>query len=105
MAAAARIAAARDPAFAGRVSFIAMTVAQNVASEDPGTANHAERAAYAQRVFRGEDRASLLAAHVIASNGTIASTIDNSGAAAVPDGDIEFALAGIWTARALAFAQ
>ena len=107
MSAIDQISAARNDAFAGRVLFISLKVAQNVVAEDPGTASHAERVAYADRVIRGEDRPKLIAAHVIASNPTIAAAIDAQPAqfgANVPDGDIEFALASIWTARALAFA-
>ncbi len=101
------IGAATDGAFSGRVMMIAFKVSQNVASEDPGTAEHAARIAYAQRVQRGDEKPKLIAAHVIASNGTIAATIEGAPGqlgANVPDGDIEFALASIWTARALAYA-
>ena len=98
------IAAASDPTFYTRVSFIALKVAQNVASEDPATANHENRVNYAARVLRGADNALLLAMHLAASNATIAATLETDGGSAVPDGDIEFALATIWDARANAFA-
>jgi hypothetical protein len=101
------IAAARNDQFAARVMMVAYKVAQNVASEDPGTANHGQRSAYAQRIIRGDDNPKSIAAHVIASNPTISATIENNPGqygANVPDGDLEFALASIWTARALAFA-
>jgi hypothetical protein len=98
------IQAAADPMFYTRVAFIALKAAQNVANEDPGTANHANRAAYAGRVFTGEDKATLIALHIAAANPTIAQTLETSGGDAVPDGDIEYAMGQIWDARANAFA-
>lgn len=101
------IETASDATFAGRVMMIAFKVSQNVASEDPGTASHLQRVTYAQRIMRGDDKPNLMAAHVIASNPTIAAAIEALPAqkgANVPDGDIEFALASIWSARSLAFA-
>ena len=99
------IAAASDPVFYTRVAFIALKAAQNVASEDPATANHANRVDYAERVFRGGDNALLVAMHIAASNGTIAGTLETGGGAAVPDGDLEFAMGQIWDARSNAFAD
>lgn len=96
------VTAASDPIFYTRVSFLALKVAQNVASEDPAYANHANRVAYSDRVFRGDDNAILLAQHVAASNATISAALE--AGTDVPDGDIEFALATIWDARANAFA-
>ena len=98
------IAAASDPTFYTRVSFISLKVAQNVASEDVATANHENRIAYASRVLRGADNALLVSMHVASSNPTIAATLETEGGSAVPDGDIEFALASIWDARSNAFA-
>lgn len=107
MAAVDLIATARNEEFAARVMMISYKVAQNVASEDPATEDHAVRVDYAGRVIRGGDNPKNMAAHVISSNPTIAATIDanplNYGSD-VPDGDIEFALASIWTARGKAFA-
>ncbi|TYL87457.1 hypothetical protein [Bradyrhizobium cytisi] len=102
-----QIAAASDPTFSGRVMMIMFKVAQNVASEDPGTEHHAERLDYSGLVIRGEEKPQIVAAHVISSNPTIGAAIDSDPAALgsnVPDGDIEFALASIWTSRSLAFA-
>lgn len=107
MAAKDLIAAASDAEFAGRTNVLLFKVAQMVASEDPGTPDHAVRVAYANRVFRGDERPQLVALHMIASNLTIAQNISNDPdelGANVPDGDIEFVLASIWTARAVAFA-
>ena len=100
------ISTASDATFAGRVMMIMFKVAQNVASEDPGTANHEARVNYSERIFRGEEQPQLVSAHVISSNPSISASIESDPAAKgsnVPDGDIEFALASIWDARALAF--
>lgn len=107
MSAVDQIATSRNPEFSGRVLMIATKTAQNVSSEDPATEHHAERIAYAGRVIRGDDHQQLIAAHVVSSNPTIAAAIDSDPTkygSNVPDSDIEFALASIWTARALAFA-
>jgi len=100
------IRAARDDAYAGRVAMIQLGVAQNVASEDPGTTHHAERIAYSYYVIRGAENAKMVAAHVNSQPGikvTIEEDPDALGAN-VPDGDIEFTLATIWDSRSLAFA-
>ena len=98
------IAEVSKPEFYTRVSFISLKVAQNVASEDPATANHENRTAYSSRIFRGDEDALMLSMHLVSSNPSITATIEESGGAAVPDGDIEFALATIWDSRANAFA-
>jgi hypothetical protein len=85
---------------------IQLKVAQNVASEDPATANHAERINYAYYVIRGDENPKMVSAHVN-TNPSIAASIDAAPeqlGANIPDGDIEFTLASIWDARALAFA-
>jgi hypothetical protein len=99
------IAEVENPEFYNRVAFIAIKVAQNVASEDPETANHDNRIHYCNRIFTSSESPRMLAAHVVSSNPTIYGTVDTEGGAAVPDGDIEFALASIWDARANAFAS
>jgi hypothetical protein len=98
------IDAASEPTFYTRVAFIALKAAQNVANEDPATPNHANRAAYSGRVLTGNDKALLIALHIAASNGTIATALETEGGEAVPDGDIEFAMGQIWDSRANAFA-
>src|SRR5262245_55398310 len=106
MSALDQITAARDDEFAARVSMITFKVAQNVASEDPATPNHAERLDYALRNIRGGENPKLVAAHLISSNPTIAAAIDANPelrGSNIPDGDIEFALSSIWTARSLAY--
>jgi hypothetical protein len=106
MAAVDFIATARNDEFAARVMFITLGVAQNVASEDPATPDHQVRLDYAGRCIRGTDNPKNIAAHIISSNASIQNTIESDPAqygANVPDGDIQFALATIWTARANAF--
>ena len=108
MAAVDLIKTASNDEFSGRVMMIAFKVAQNVASEDAGTAEHVARVDYAERIMRGDDKPNLMSAHVISSNPTIGMAIEDDPTkfgSNVPDGDIEFALASIWTARALAFAD
>lgn len=92
------------PTFYQRVSYLSLGVAQNVASEDPTAPNHDNRIAYASRILRGDEDALLLSMHVVSSNPTISSTVETEGGDAVPDGDIQFALASIWDARSNAFA-
>lgn len=96
------VAKANEPAFYTKVGFIAMKVAQAVASEDETTPDHEIRLAYANRIFRGEDNLPLLAAHMIASNATLQTTIGNDDEPT--DNDLEYVFGSIWTARAKAFA-
>lgn len=108
MSALDQIATARDDEFASRVSMITFKVAQQVATEDAGTPNHAQRIDYAFRNIVGEENPKLVAAHLISSNGTIQAAIDANPELKgknVPDADIEFALSSIWDARALAWAN
>ena len=107
MSALDQIVTASNETFAGRVMMIMFGVAQNVASEDAGTVNHAERIAYASFVIMGDEKPQLVAAHLISSNPVISGAIDSDPAALganVPDSDIEFALATIWDSRSLAYA-
>ena len=100
------IRTARDDTYAGRVAMIQIRVAQNVASEDPGTAHHAERVNYAYIVIRGGENPKMVATHVN-TNPAIAAAIEADPAklgSNVPDTDIEFTLSTIWDSRSLAFA-
>jgi hypothetical protein len=102
------IATASDPTFAGRVNMLMFKVAQEVAAEDPATADHTERMNYTCMILRGEERPQLVATHVIASNPTIQSEIEADPSllgSNIPDSDIEFALSSIWTARSFAYAN
>jgi hypothetical protein len=82
-------------------------VAAAVAAEPNNTPQHTARLAYAQRVFRGDERPQLVAAHVIVAKASIIAAIDAQPAALgsnVTEADIEASLTSIWTARALAYA-
>jgi hypothetical protein len=107
MAAVNYINAASNAEFSGRTMMLMMATAQNVSTEDPGTADHDARMSYSGLVIRGEEQPQLVAAHVIASNPTIQQEIDaepDKFGSNVSDNDISFALASIWTARSLAHA-
>lgn len=107
MAIADRIATARNDTFAARVSMILMKLAVDVANEDGGTANHANRLALAQAHFRAGINSKALAAALIANNGTIQATIDGAPelfGSNVPDGDLEFVIAGLYNHFANAYA-
>jgi hypothetical protein len=100
------IRVARDDTYAARVAMLQLIVAQQVAAEDPATANHFNRANYASIVIAGRENPKLVASHVN-TNPSISQTIAADPAALganVPDGDIQFTLATIWDARANAFA-
>jgi len=98
------IAEVSKPTFYSRVSYLSLGVAQQVATEPPATPNHDNRVDYSERIFKGDEDALLLAMHVVSSNATIQQTLETTGGDAVPDADIQFALASIWDARANAFA-
>lgn len=96
---------ANKATFYTRVAFIVLKAAQNVSSEAPSTANHANRLAYANRIFMGNDKPNLIAMHIAAANGTIAGKLESeAGGDSVTDSEIEFAMGQIWDARANAFA-
>lgn len=100
------IATASNAVFAGRTHVLIFKTAQNVASESPDTPNHADRVRYASFCMLGREKPQLVALHVICSNPTIMATINGAPeqlGANVPDGDIEFALSSIWTARSVAY--
>ena len=97
--------AAYDATFVNRVTMIMYGTAQDVASEDPATEHHAERLNYAGLVILGNEKPMVVSMHIVSSNASIQATIESDPDARgsnVPDGDIEFALASIWTARSLA---
>jgi hypothetical protein len=89
--------------FVQRVAFLALRAAQDVASESPDTANHEARVMYADRVFRGEDRAVLLTLHIVAASDPIRTALEDGTHDDVQDSDIEAALGAVWDARANAF--
>ena len=102
-----RIATARDPEFAARVSMILMRVCVDVLNEAETVPNHEERAYLAHLHLRAQVNAKAVAAAVIASNATIQGAIDahpEQLGSNVSDGDIEFVLAGLYGHLATAYA-
>lgn len=102
-----RIATARDDTFAARIAMILMTIGVTASGEVDTTPNHANRLAFADKLFKGLVNNKVVAAVVIASNATIQSTIDTSPlllGSNVPDGDIEFVLTGLYDTLANAYA-
>jgi len=94
----------QNDVFVTRVGKIAMAIAKNVIDEDPETTDHTVRSDYAERVLRGDENPHALASMAVAANNAIKDAIDdNPGLLGtnVSDGDIAFALASIWTQRAL----
>jgi hypothetical protein len=97
--------AARNDVFAARSIYAALKYAALVLNEDPASANHAERLAFAKRVIRGEERPRLFAAFLIAAVPQLQTTIDNQPAQRggnISDVNLDNAVAAIWTARSLA---
>jgi hypothetical protein len=95
------VTTARDATFAARVNQIAVKVAVNVANEGDNAPDHAVRMGFANKVLSGQANGKLMASAIIASNGSISATIESAPelrGSNVPDGDIEFAFAGIVTA-------
>jgi len=89
--------------FCQRIAFVALRVAHGVTTESPDTENYENRRAYADKVFRGEDKAIGLAMHVVAASEAISSTLENGTSEDVQDADIESALKEIWDARSKAY--
>lgn len=95
---------ATDLVFCQRVALLAIRMASDVSGESPDTPNHEARLAYANQVFRGDDKAMLLVMHIIAANDAIAEALDNGTAADVQDTHIQEALRDIWDPRSTSFA-
>lgn len=101
------IAAARSDAFAARVAMCLMIAGLNVANEDPATANHANRLAFAQRVLKNEINSKVVAAAAVAYNSTLQATINSAPTqlgANIPDSDLQFVVNGLFDLYANAYA-
>ena len=106
MAAVDLIATARNDEFAARVMFITLGRGAERRQRRSSDGRPSGAIDYAGRCIRGTDNPKNIAAHVISCNASIQLTIESDPlkyGANVPDGDIQFALATIWTARANAF--
>jgi hypothetical protein len=84
---------AHTPAFIARVGQISIKSAIAVAAEDPGTANHAERIAFGNKVLLDPGNYGALIAQGVVTNASIT--------ASSPDNDIEFTVNSMWNAYAI----
>lgn len=82
----------QDSVFQRRVRVAMLTSATNVLAEDPATANHAARAAYANKVLNAPVSYVDIFAEAVCTNAII--TVDSV------DGDIQFTVNGLWNALA-----
>jgi len=98
-----QITTARDPTFSARVMMGYFKVGVTAATEASNTPNHQNRLAYSKLLFKGQDNPRLIAAHVIASQSTIASAIDSaplSLGSNISDTDLNAACVASYDARA-----
>jgi len=93
--------AVADKLFCQRVAFMAMQVATRSTGEPPETPNYANRVAYANMVFRGDERALLLAVHAASASSGIGAALE--AGSEVTDEQLALALEAIWDTRATAF--
>lgn len=98
-----QIQTARDPTFSARIVMAYFKVGVTAATEPANTPNHGNRLAYSKLLFKGQDNPRLIAAHVIASQSTIASQIDAaplSLGSNINDTDLNAACVASYDARA-----
>jgi hypothetical protein len=70
----------------------------NIANEDPSTANHANRVAFADKHFKALINCKALAAAAIATNPTLQTEIDSQAGSlgtTIPDSDLEYVINGL----------
>ncbi len=94
---------ARETDFSNRVQYALFVAAVNVLAEDPGTAGHALRVIYGQRVLANNYSISpvcyaVMANPTIAAEATVTPVGEASTGNGVPDGDIQFAVNSLWNA-------
>lgn len=90
---------ASSKTFCQRVAVLAMRMAHQSAVASP---DDLAQMAYAEHVFRGDERAVVLAMHVVAASAPVAAALE-TGVDAVTDDAIELALQEIWPLRVAAF--
>lgn len=93
----------RNSHFERRVHACAVETALQVMAEDPATANHAARAAFAVDVLNGTNDGRFQMLLAVATNPTILATVtkgpaSEAGVADISDGDIEYQLEQVWNA-------
>jgi hypothetical protein len=93
------LALMRSAEFTGRTKVAVVKAALSVLAEDSGTANHAERAAFAARVLQQPDHYTDVLLAGVVTNATVASSGEET-----TDNDLEFTVSSIWDAYATAFA-
>jgi len=87
-----------------RVLACLVETALDVMAEDGGTANHAERATYADKVLKGERVADDQVMLAVTTNSTILTGVtepilsSESASEDISDGDLEFQMSAIWDA-------
>lgn len=89
---------ATENGFQGRCKYFFQKAAIAVMSEDPGTANHDDRVRFAAKVITGGISQTELAI-AVATNSTIAATIDSAGTPS--DNDLEFTVNSMFDAFAI----
>lgn len=101
-----RLSLAAEDKVQQRVAERAIVTAKAVASENAATANHDQREKLAFAIFNNDPGLLLALSRLILTNPTIASAATTAGQfadpAVVPDADIDFEMASIWTMFALA---
>lgn len=82
---------AAKASFIGRVQYALTIAAVNVAAEDPGTPNHADRLVLAEKILAGSYPAGSV--NAVLANPTIAAESDSSQRGEnIADGDLQFAV-------------
>jgi hypothetical protein len=91
---------ATSPQWISRVAMIVTDAAVDILAEDPNAAFHDIRERLAKAVIRGEPAVMASWPRLVLSNETVrvAAVADAANyAAAVPDSDIQFTVASLWT--------
>jgi TRAP-type mannitol/chloroaromatic compound transport system permease large subunit len=96
---------AASPIWLGRVQYAVLKAAVAIANESDQTPHHAERVRLANRVLRGNLPPTVFGWLVLtnATVGTAVGAEEEPTGDSVPDGDIEFVVASVWDALALAY--
>lgn len=92
---------AADTGFEARIDYAMMVAAAQIAAEDPGTASHDIRKAFAAKVIAG-NYSIARAALAVLTNSTIAADTSTSPSpgSTIPDSDIQFAVNSLWNTLA-----
>jgi len=80
-----------NPSLQARVQMAALAAAQNISTEDPATANHANRVALAQNVARSTDGFRVPFTNMLCAEGITANSTD---------GDITNMVSAVWNTMA-----